>query len=468
MSRSVGAPRYWPGFWVAFRARVPGDAAWTCAYELFNFFRDRNPRVVAREVVKAFYHGWNLCMKRVPWPPVQSGVDYCFVIDSAGVPGLSSSLPLLAALPPRSKAVIVTRGIVLAASRLGEFGDRVTIVDADRVRSRAWSITSLLEDVMRLFRAFPSGWPTIPQLVFRRNRYQAVMDQVIVRFGVSIMIVTNERLMLSACAIHAAKQAGVFSCCLQHGALVEEYLPVQVDCYMTWGSSSAEWLRRRNVGAQTCVVGAPRVDRVAGYIECAHRRPARSGRPIVCFFTQPATMDFPQHYHERVAKEICEASRRSDLEMWIKLHPADSQDRWRGALGGNLDNVRILDGRADTYELIAGADYSGSFYSTVLIEAMMFPRPVFQLNPFRGEVPDYCEQGGAMHVSCAEELSGWIHECEASRAYVEAQLERQRLHSGKYFANVGSAAPSFFAAAHEQRRQYEAVRGKSRKDGEPR
>ena len=115
----------------------------------------------------------------------------------------------------------------------------------------------------------------------------------------------------------------------------------------------------------------------------------------------------PSCYH-RVEKEFLTLLEGGGCALWVKLHPADDPSRWAKVVRAYPHQVRLIEGERDAYTILAEADYIGAFYSTVLLEAMLFEKPVFQLNPFGDAVPDYSKRGGCAPIPNGQALTRWI------------------------------------------------------------
>src|SRR5688500_16952337 len=111
-------PGAWLGFLDEYRRRIPSDPACVAAYQLFTYFRDSGPASWIKEPLKALYFAWlartGAHFDRVP---LRSSYDYAFVVDGIAAPGLTTSLPVLRALPPERSALILAVGQVFKDPR---------------------------------------------------------------------------------------------------------------------------------------------------------------------------------------------------------------------------------------------------------------------------------------------------------------------------------------------------------------
>jgi hypothetical protein len=289
---------------------------------------------------------------------------------------------------------------------------------------------------------------TVPKLVLRKLHFGSVLDRLLERTELGCLVVSNERLILSSTAIQVSRRHGIHTACLQHGALVDQYLPVTVDTYLTWGEHASDWFRERAVQARLCDIGAPRTDHLAQHL-LSPRLPdpdkLPGGGKIIAYFSQRPGVDMPARYYHRVEREFVTSLEGTGYVLWVKLHPSDDRARWEKMMRAKPHTLRLLAGDGDPYQVIADADYVGAFYSTVLLEAMLFAKPVFQLNPFGDAVPDYSQRGGCSPVSDGRALREWIQRCDTDPSFYEKVVERQRIYIRGYFANLGQASTTVYS-----------------------
>jgi hypothetical protein len=450
-SKVVPAVDLWLSFRDEYRRRVPIDPAGIAAYQLFTSLRDAGMDGWIKEPLKALHFAW---LRRtgtdVEQIHLDGQYDYCFIIDGIGASGLSTSYPVLRALPPGRRALLVVRDHVVRDSRFREIARSPAfgIVNIDRARVPAGQLACAPREMYLAAREFPGGSAILPKLTLRRLHFGFVLERILARTAIGYLVVSNERLILSSAAIHAARRHGVHTVCLQHGALVEQYLPVTVDTYLTWGVHASNWVRRQSVSARLCDIGAPRTDELAQFVSQA--RPCDPGRAprqdtIIAFFSQRPGVDMPASSYVRVEREFLALLDNSTRNLLVKLHPSDDARRWTRMARTAPQRLRLVSGGGDPYRVIAEADYVGAFYSTVLLEAMLFAKPVFQLNPFGDEVPDYSRRGGCSPISDGRSLAEWIQRCDTDPAFYRAAVERQRAYAADYFSNLGQASAAFYA-----------------------
>ncbi|MCI0562488.1 MAG: hypothetical protein MN733_28720, partial [Nitrososphaera sp.] len=88
------------------------------------------------------------------------------------------------------------------------------------------------------------------------------------------------------------------------------------------------------------------------------------------------------------------------------------------------------------------ANYVVSFYSTILVEAMLFSVPVVQLNPFGDLVGDYSRNGGCYYSQDGKTLGDLTKRCRADRLFYNELLARQKRFAENYFSNLGCSTES--------------------------
>lgn len=435
----------WLSFLDHYKAQVRADPLGIAAYQLFTNLRDAGPKLWLKEALKAIHFSWlSKAGTEVHQLPLKARYDYGFIVDGTAAPGLGTALPVLRVLPQGRHALLFVRDHVLRDPRFVEIANspNIDVVNIDRTRPAARRLLDAPKAMLGLIRAFPKGLAGIPKLILRKLHVETVLERLLERTNLRWLVTCNERLILSGAAIHAAKRRGIPTACLQHGALVDQYLPVTVDTYLTWGAEANDWFQSRKVQARLCDIGAPRTDVLAQAARPqAPRAPA--GARIVVFFTQRPGTDRDPSWTLRVEQEFLSLLEMEDCSLWVKLHPADDPARWEAIAKQKGPRIRLIQG-GDPYQVIADADYVGAFYSTVLLEAMLFDKPVFQLNPYGQAVPDYSEKAGCTLIPNGDALKEWIRRCEAGPAHREAALERQRIYARRSFSNFGRASAAFY------------------------
>ncbi len=441
--RGTPAPDPWWTFQEDYRRRMSCDPSALAAHQLFTNLRDASVGMALRELLKAFYF-WICAIvgRRLDGIELHPRYDYAFVIDGTGAPGLATSLPVLKAVPPGRRVLLLVRHHVLGDPRFQELAGNAafTIIDIDRLRIPFWRWAKAVPGVFQMALAYPRAMTSGPKLFLRKVHSETLMEQLLNRVSFGCLVVSNERLVLPSAAIQAARRRGIHTACFQHGALVEQYLPVTVDTYLTWGARANEWFRDRNVSARLCDIGSTRADHLSTYL--GRLVPAEARRTVV-WFSQPPGTDLPLSYTERVETEFLSLLQHPEWTLWVKPHPSEDPSRWEQAAAASSGRLRVRK-EGNPYQVISESAYVGAFYSTVLLEAMLFEKPVFQLNPYPGEAPDYSLRAGGAPIPDGAALHEWLGRCDADEGFRRRALDRQQEYARGYFSHLGKASQAFY------------------------
>jgi hypothetical protein len=288
--------------------------------------------------------------------------DLIFAIDTPGVGGVETLLPLLQARPAQVTVTLAVTDFIARDARLALYvqGDDkyVQVVNMDRLAAPLRWNQPFASDLVELARKFPRLWATLPLYLLRYMNYVACAGELLDVTGAQALIVFNERMLPSACFSEAARLAGVVTHAVQHGNFVDNYLPVMVDNYLIWGRFHEEWLARRS-NCRTTVIGSPRLDRLGRLAKRAWRLPT-DRPPHLVFFSQVGSATVPHEWISRTRKAILGLASRKELQITVKLHPLDTRERWNTE-GPEAACVRYLDGSVPIAEALRDADLASSF-----------------------------------------------------------------------------------------------------------
>ncbi|MCI0556947.1 MAG: hypothetical protein MN733_00505, partial [Nitrososphaera sp.] len=355
----------WTEFLKRYSSQVTGDSYAAQAYELYHYLRKASPRLFLKELIKSVLYTTRFSLSQSVVGLEQNlQFDLCFVIDSAGSPGLSTFFPILEAIPPDTRILVLSRDYVIRRSRLSEFGKtkQITIINLDRTHLHSHKHYSFTHAFLELVAAYPLAVFTAGQLVSRRLQYESTIRSILNHWKFRLLVVANERLMISGLSIHLAKEMHIATVCLQHGALVEQYLPVTADTYLTWGAHSVDWLSKRGVSAQLRPVGAPRVDRILEHVRMPGNHRDKKEREWVVFFSQPCGVDIPADCHLAVEREFLKLLDDQTVRLLVKVHPSDNRTRWEHLAKKHGNSLSLFPVGSDPYEAIRQANYVVSFY----------------------------------------------------------------------------------------------------------
>ena len=208
---------------------------------------------------------------------------------------------------------------------------------------------------------------------------------------ISSVIVFNERNAPPIFAVSAAKQLGLQTACIQHGAVVENYFPINVDCYYTWSEYYSQLLQQRTPGLKTVTVGR------LTYKITDHPAIEKKNGPLLVL--QPANVSIEESEIFSQFQTVIDSCYQFYDEITLRPHPSDNI---------LTDIVEYIGNRSysiDSSDLsLALSEHrlTISLYSTVLYEAPLYDSiPVQYLEDhLSGELWSRCE----LQASTAEQL----------------------------------------------------------------
>lgn len=176
------------------------------------------------------------------------------------------------------------------------------------------------------------------------------------------VLVFNERGPFACSAISAAKKYNIRTSCIQHGAIVENYFPINVDLYFTWSDYFGDVIKERCPHVMTSNVG--RLD----YIEPQKNLLNRLDLPLVALQSGSTSIPFTIMLENFVdVVEIC-------LDVFngvvLRRHPNDNISKELVSIFGSdkrisFDNDTLQDSLSKRKIVI-------SLYSTILLEAATY------------------------------------------------------------------------------------------------
>jgi hypothetical protein len=430
--------------WIAFLEQTRSTALRGCMMDLHWFVNNASATIALRDLGRFFYYLWRLF--RAQRVAVESKGTLILVIDTPGVGGMLTLLPLLDAQPADQNITLaVTDYLDRNPTFRTTLGPRlnVDVVNIDRCRGPMSFNRSLCHETLALIRKFPRIWATVPLFLLRHHAYSGVARALLRRGAIRSLVVFNERMLPSATFSEAARSIGVHTVAVQHGNFVDNYLPVLVDRYFTWGEFHSKWLEQRSRCA-TEVIGAPRLDALKRRKREDVALPVDRALHIV-FFSQVGAASVSPGMIRRTRLEILKLLEDTSIRLTIKLHPLDSEQNWLNE-GSQAQRICFVPGTTSLDEALADADVVCSFYSTVLAEALLWDLPVVQLNPFPDQVAFFPSRGGIAAVADATELLQLLARLRRSPPELQSLIDHQRTLREGYFSNIGMACTRFWQA----------------------
>lgn len=237
----------------------------------------------------------------------------------------------------------------------------------------------------------------------------------------------------------AARERGILSVELQHGVLQPFFTPLVTDVMVTWGESSNQTLTGLGVdGTRLIPLGSPRHDEMRPLGEPGIRQRFLQtlnleDRPTLVFFSNGNDLvrngNAPVEcadWLETVAAQIGDR-----FNVVVRLHPNED-----GSLYAHCPHLTVTKGELDMATTLEACDVVGSLCSTVLVEGLLYDKPIWQF--YADGWPDLADNwktGLATRIASAAELGELAQRVVQQGA---ARLVDRRLKE-RAFANHGHA-----------------------------
>lgn len=176
-------------------------------------------------------------------------------------------------------------------------------------------------------------FPYLPSsYAFQLHRFYSVAERALRLLKPQLVILAQDVMRVGRAFCYAARKLGIPSICLQHGvtgAHNHGYLPVSADKLGVWGKWSLNFLKSRGADESRLFVAGSTATKV--HLEDKDRGVKRSINPDdpITFFTNPSGQ---AHHRELFDSLIGVHEAFPERRIQIKLHPAESQDSYKGLL----------------------------------------------------------------------------------------------------------------------------------------
>ncbi|MGM9956188.1 MAG: CDP-glycerol glycerophosphotransferase family protein [Peribacillus sp.] len=260
----------------------------------------------------------------------------------------------------------------------------------------------------------------IPQIVTRINMVSNLFDKKNIS---SIIVGTTEDIQSRALSIVGLTK-GIKSICLQHGILMgeEAFMPVFTTVVGVYGEYEKSWYSNRGVSNHRIAeLGHPKFD------EIYHQTPVDKATFIKKYELDPnkrtllvitgPQLDFVKF--EILIKSIME---KQNYQIIIKPHPWEIGKKKLGVylkLEEEYESLKVYTARDNNlYDLISQVDGVVSSLSTVVLESILFNKPVFVFNFLNSNrVYDYFDMLGNYIQSNPNRLTEVINNHYISRLH---------------------------------------------------
>lgn len=215
-------------------------------------------------------------------------------------------------------------------------------------------------------------------------RLQGVFNELDRILGIArprVVLAASTQLPGGAALMVSARKQDRYSILQQHGILQPFYAPLLADEMLTWGPSSTELLASLGVSRDSLFsLGSPRHDKLGMTENGAARSRLLAAtdlpdRPTLVFFSNGNDLlrngDAPRQCAEWL--EGAAARHAGRLNVLVRPHPNED-----GSLYRDRRHLRISAQTLPLAMVLAGCDAVASLCSTVLYDALLFGKPVWQ------------------------------------------------------------------------------------------
>jgi hypothetical protein len=197
-----------------------------------------------------------------------------------------------------------------------------------------------------------------------------------------LMILPVDQLLPGSAACTAANNLGIETLVLLHGAVSAYNAPVTARQMSVWGAMARDQMMKYGVPEkQLIALGSPRHDTFPAPLPADVRARFQTAlglpdKPTLVFFSNGNDLQFTS----REAAEGCAAwlntaaEQLSDrVQFVVRLHPNEDDNLYT-----NYPLLRVFKNEADLATTIGAADVCGTLCSTVMLDALLYRKPILQ------------------------------------------------------------------------------------------
>lgn len=197
-----------------------------------------------------------------------------------------------------------------------------------------------------------------------------------------LLVLPADHLPPGSTACAAARQSGIESLVLLHGAVSPYNAPLTADRMGVWGSVSFDQMLQLGVAAEKLVIlGSPRHDSFPAAVptDAPRRFRATLGlRDLPCLVFFSNGNDIRRNSQEAVEGCVrwlnAAAAELSDrMEFVVRLHPNED-----GSLYAGSTHLHVFKRECDLATTLSAADVCAALCSTALVDALLYHKPVLQ------------------------------------------------------------------------------------------
>jgi len=232
-------------------------------------------------------------------------------------------------------------------------------------------------------------------------RYIEIINNMLSVEKPRLFVVMNEITTIGNIAAHIAKQKGIKTLCIQHGAMgnASGFTPVSADKIAVWGGNSKKSLINRNTPKEKIIItGAPQFDNLTGFNAKMEEDIKKEinldpSKKYILFTTQTLP------YVEEAVRCVCKAVKSiPSLQLVIKTHPSEySTKKYEKIIKeSGVDGILT---KKYLHPLIKGCNAMLTVASTTGLEALIMGKPLITINlSGKPDIMPYAESGAAIGV----------------------------------------------------------------------
>jgi hypothetical protein len=267
-----------------------------------------------------------------------------------------------------------------------------------------------------------------------------IVNQILDTVQPKVVLCASTNLTFGATLCVAARLRNTKSLLLQHGIVQVFYTPIVADQILVWGETTVNALKALGVlSSEMVVTGSPRHDSMGGKSlpSTRHALTAKLGLPDVptlVFFSNGNDLvrngDAPRQCAEWLEAQGKAFAGRANIV--VRLHPNEDGSLYRG-----MQHLALTKKEASLGETLQGCDLVASLCSTVLYEALLYRKPVWQFYADGwASLATNWEEGLATRVASQAEL---LAQTEALLTNPSGALTSEET-VASVFANHGTSA----------------------------
>ncbi len=256
-------------------------------------------------------------------------------------------------------------------------------------------------------------------------RYIEIVNNILSVEKPKLLAVMNEITTLGNIAVHIAKQKGIKTLCIQHGAIGNDpgsFVPVSADKVAVWGNSSKEILMKEGTTEERIVItGAPQFDNLKSINynltdEIINEIYLDKSKKYVLLTSQ----NLPNM--KETVRHLCRALKSiPNVQLVIKTHPAEySTKKYKNIM--KEFGIKGVVTKKYLYPLMKECSVMITISSTTGLEALIMGKPLITINlSGKPDVMPYAESGAAIGIYKPENIM------PALKSILEDQAVRKKL-----------------------------------------